>query len=229
MSENKKKTTEKNNQTIIVLGIIGAVLVAIVAIFLSQNSSLGSIDYSGIPSTRTADGAFILGDPEAPVTIVAFEDFLCPHCQAYKPNVNQLIEQYVATGQARFEYRMLPAVDPTYSPVAAQLAECADNLEEGSFWRAHDVLFELASAERFNDRTARTFADRMGMSYTELLDCTAEANQYQIDQQLATRLGASGTPTVFVRYGDGQPQLSGFGQAPQFDALAAIVESAQLQ
>ena len=36
--------------------------------------------YAGIPRDRTEDGAFILGFEEAPVTLVVFEDFLCPHC-----------------------------------------------------------------------------------------------------------------------------------------------------
>ncbi|MBC7812031.1 MAG: hypothetical protein H7175_12830, partial [Burkholderiales bacterium] len=33
--------------------------------------------YNGMIAERTADGGFILGDPNAPVTIVAFEDFTC--------------------------------------------------------------------------------------------------------------------------------------------------------
>ena len=43
-------------------------------------------------------------------------------------HAEQFINDYVATGLARFEYRFLPAVDPTYSPLSAKLAECADIL-----------------------------------------------------------------------------------------------------
>ena len=58
--------------------------------------------FADIPQSRTEDGAFVLGDPDAPVTIVEFADFMCPHCQAYQTTVNRFIEQYVATGQAKF-------------------------------------------------------------------------------------------------------------------------------
>ena len=37
-------------------------------------------DYAGLSTFRRADGGFVLGEPDAPVTIVAFEDFFCPHC-----------------------------------------------------------------------------------------------------------------------------------------------------
>src|SRR5215207_4842489 len=32
---------------------------------------------------RLSDGGFIIGDPDAPITIVEFADWACPHCQDY--------------------------------------------------------------------------------------------------------------------------------------------------
>lgn len=228
---NKTKRKNSDNQKMMIIGgvVVAAIVVAIAVIVLSSQSSFSSVsvDYSTIPQERLPDGGFVLGNPDAPVTIVAFEDFLCPHCQRYKSTTEQFISQYVEPGLARFEYRFLPAVDPTYSALSAQFAECADILEPGSFWTAHDVMFELATASRFNNSTPRTFADRMGISYTELLECTADADQVQKDSQLAQQLGASGTPYVMVRYGDSRPQLSQFGQQPTFEQLGLIVSTAQ--
>src|SRR5690606_690163 len=101
--------------------------------------------YEDIPQSRTEDGAFVLGDPDAPVTIVEFADFMCPHCQNYETTVHDFIEQYVTTGQARFEYRLYPIVHPTYSVFTAQIAECADVQRDGAFWASHDLLYDLAS------------------------------------------------------------------------------------
>ena len=162
--------------------------------------------------------------PAAPITIVAFEDFLCGHCQRYKSEIDKLISEYVANGMARFEYRFVPVVDPAYSRLTATLAECADTLRPGSFWNAHDRLFELASARRFNDSSARTFAEMMDMSYAELLECTRDASQVDIDTQLANQLEVRGTPTVFFRIGEGYPQLSPFGNQPTFEQLGTLVE-----
>ena len=48
-------------------------------------------DYSGIPQTRSDDGAFVLGEADAPITIVEFADFLCPHCQTYHATMQKVI------------------------------------------------------------------------------------------------------------------------------------------
>jgi len=227
-----QKTKRKNSdkQTMMIIGgvVAAAIVVAAVFIIISSQSSLStaSVDYSEIPQERLADGGFVLGDPDAPITVVAFEDFLCPHCQRYKSTTEQFVEQYVATGLARFEYRFLPAVDATYSPQSAKLAECADELKPGSFWTAHDVLFDIASSVRFNESSARTFAERMDIPYVDILECLPDANQVNIDTALADQLGASGTPTIMVRYGDSRPQFSQFGQQPTFEQLGILVETA---
>jgi len=226
----KPKRKNSDKQTMMIIGgvIAAALVVAAIFIVVSSQSSFSSVsvDYSEIPQGRLADGGFVLGNPDAPVTIVAFEDFLCPHCQRYKSTTEQFIDQYVATGLARFEYRFLPAVDRVYSPQSAKLAECSEILKPGSFWNAHDVLFDIASSSRFNNSSARTFADRMDIPYTDILECLPDANQVEVDTAFAQQIGASGTPTVMVRYGDSRPQFSQFGQQPTFEQLGLLVETA---
>jgi len=163
--------------------------------------------YNGMVAERTADGGFILGDPNAPVTIVAFEDFTCPHCQRYEPTVDQFIEQYVATGQARFEYRFFPIVDPTYAVLTTQLAECSDDQRPGAFWEAHALLFDIGTATGFDGTTARLVADQLGLNYNDLLQCAPNADQYVTDYALGQSLGIQGTPGVMIRYGSAAPQF----------------------
>ena len=64
------------------------------------------------------------------------------------------------------------------------------------------------------------------MSYSELLECTQEASQVNTDLRLAQQHSVTGTPTVFVRYGDGPLQLSRFGQYPSFEQLGNLVAEA---
>ncbi len=222
----KAKSTPQRTKLILGAVIIIAVVVAVVLVALSSQGSIseGTVDYAEIPQGRRDDGGFVLGDPAAPVTIIAFEDFLCSHCQRYKSTVDQLISQYVVKGMARFEYRFTPVVDPAYSRLSAQLAECADTLRPGAFWPAHDLLFELASARRFNDDSARNFADMMDMSYAELLECTLDAGQVDIDLQYASRLEVQGTPTVYFQLGDGMPQLTPYSNQPTIEQLGTLIE-----
>lgn len=164
--------------------------------------------YADIPYSRTADGGFVLGNPDAPITIIQFGDFACPHCQDYYTTTRQLIENYVATGQAKFEYRMfISGADPVWGEYTAKLAECANDLRDGAFWPAHNILFELGRLARFNEQTASILAERLELNYGDLLDCAAEAEQVDIDVRLGTSLGVQSTPSIMVRFGDGSPHF----------------------
>lgn len=181
-------------------------------------------DYSDVHQERTEDGGYILGDPDAPITIIAFEDFLCPHCQEYEETtLGRFIEEQVLTGKARFEYRFMPAIDPTYSFLVANMVECSETLDPGSFWTAHDIMFQLATQRRFGADTSTLFADAMGLNETALLDCAMSGDhQIDVDRKYGEELGVRGTPTVFVRYGNGDPEL--LSPTPFYEELVALIE-----
>jgi hypothetical protein len=160
--------------------------------------------YEGIPFSRTDDGGFVLGSPDAPVTIVEFADFMCPHCQDYQETAHEFIDTYVATGMARFEYRMFPIVHPTYSALTAQLAECAEQQRDGIFWPTHDVLYDLARNGDIGPNTAETLESTLGLDADKLEVCVETAEQYQIDSALGTSVGVTGTPATRVRLPSGE-------------------------
>jgi protein-disulfide isomerase len=229
---------ENQQRNILVIGIVVAlaVVAAVIVIIVSSTNATASInDYSNIHSERLADGGFVLGDPAAPITIVEFADFLCPHCQEYEPQISRFIETFVATGQARFEYRIFPVIDATLSPYVASLAECSDEIQQGAFWRAHDVLFNYGASGRiFNDTSniTRNFASDMGLDYGAILQCLSSANQHNIDKTLGEGLGVNGTPAIMIRYGSNAPTWITYGGQTydrggvSFDVLAAVVLTA---
>ena len=203
MSESKQRNTS------IIGGIVAAaVIVGAIAIFALQTglgSSGSNINYDEIPQSRTEDGAFVLGNPDAEVTIVEFADFLCPHCQDYKSEIDKFIEEVVAEGNAKFEYRFLPVFGQT-SEFAARVAECADDFVESGFWKAHDELFRLAS-RGVDDELGRELAKSLDIPYADLLECQQSAEQYIADGRVANFAQVSGTPAVRVRYGDGNVEI----------------------
>lgn len=195
--------SQRRNLAIITVIVVVAALAAVAVILISSNStSAAGRDYSNIPQSRTEDGGFVLGNPDAPITIVEFADFTCPHCQEYAETIHRFIDEFVATGKAKLEYRMFPIVHPQYAPFTAQLAECAEQLKPGSFWNAHDFIFQLSGAGRY-DAMGRLVAERFGLEYSELLDCAGSARQFTTDMNLGRTVGVQGTPAVLVRYGDG--------------------------
>ncbi|MCY4018546.1 MAG: thioredoxin domain-containing protein [Chloroflexi bacterium] len=175
--------------------------------------------YAGAPQSRTDDGAFVLGNTSARMRFIEFSDFLCGFCQNYEPVVKQFIGEYVLSGKAQFEYRMFPVVDPDLSPLSASLAECAHTLSPGSFWLAHDLLFDIASNDGFTaDATARV-AEQLDLDHAQLVDCASEASQYQTDQRYGLDLGVQGTPSLFVQYDDAAPVAIAHALPEHFPAL----------
>lgn len=225
----KVKNSDKNRQMLIIGGIVAAVVIVFVGVLIVANPSLGSFDYEGIPAERTADGAFILGDPDAPITVVAWEDFLCPHCQNYQSTLKQFFQEYVATGQARFEFRMLPISQQ--SGFIFSLVECAAEVSDdpAAFWPAHDAMFHLASTSGIN-LDGSDFADAIDVPYGSLLDCTETANQFTIDGTLANNFSeVTGTPSVGWRFGDGPVQFSIISRQPSFEELQGLMAFAAQQ
>ncbi|MCK6581096.1 MAG: DsbA family protein [Anaerolineae bacterium] len=185
-----------------------------------------------LPFARTEDGAFIIGDPQAPITIIEFSDYACPHCMNYRETINQFIAEYVSTGQARFELRVFPTAGGRRTVYAARVAECAGRLHEGGFWHASEMLYDLAGSGGYNAPLGRVVADDLGIDYLAMLGCIWRARQIVTDYNFATALGIGGTPAVVVRYGDGEAAfieyegLTYSGGPVALDILAAVVEAA---
>ncbi len=195
---------------------------------LSESELVSAPSEGVIPHQRLPDGGFVLGFPSAPITVVAFEDFACSHCQAYESEIARVIEIYVATGRARFEYRFFPTTDQSTGGYYSRLAACVGELANERFWVAHEFLFARASSGRLNsDDTGRLLAEETELAYDELLDCTQSVRQVSVDTQLGASIGVRGTPSVAFRYRDGQiTQAQG---APSFSQLSAIIEAAAFQ
>jgi protein-disulfide isomerase len=230
----------KENPTIAVIAAIAlvALLAAGTALVLS-NSAASSVSvlerYANIQHGRLSDGGFILGNPEAPVTLVEFGDFACPHCQEYFTQTERFIDEYVMTGKAKFEYRMfISGADPTYGPYTARLAECAADQRDGGFWPAHDILFETGrTQQRFNDRIARTLADEMDLNFTDLISCAESADQVDIDVSMGERLNVQSTPTLMIRLGNSAPQYISDGVVTYerggipYEIIQAVIDRSQ--
>ena len=179
--------------------------------------------YAGAPQSRTDDGAFVLGNTSARMRFIEFSDFLCGFCQSYEPMVAEFIQEYVLSGRAQFEYRMFPVVEPDLSPLSAAVAECADTLSPGSFWPAHDLLFDIAADEGFTADSTVRVAEQLDLDHSQLVDCASEANQYRVDQRYGLELGVQGTPSLFVQYDNAAPLAIAHALPEHFPALVDAV------
>jgi protein-disulfide isomerase len=66
----------------------------------------------------------VLGDPDAPVTIIEYFSLTCPHCAAFhKETLPVLKERYIDTGKVKLVLRDFPL--DRYALFAAVIAHCA--------------------------------------------------------------------------------------------------------
>jgi len=193
-----------------------------------------SIDYLSMTYSRADDGGFVIGDPDAPITIVYFSDYACPHCQTYEPTIVRFLQDYVVTGLAQFEFRVFATAGGQQTVFAGGIADCLSAYHPGAFWIARERFSQLAEAGQYAD-APRILADELGAPYDDLLSCQAESTRVQMDMALGQQVGVTGTPAILVRYGDSAPEfitqddvVYNRGGVP-FEVLAAVVEAAQTE
>lgn len=199
---------------------------ACLSALLAQAQDDSADRYANTPKSRAADGAFVLGSPEADVKLIAFSDFLCTSCQNYEPIIRRFIQHYVETGQAQFEYRVYPVIDPSLSVHSASLVECADRLRPGQFWRARDLMFDLVSTRGFTEESIGVFADALQQDPAALEECATGARQHEIDARYGLSLGASATPALFIQYRGAEPLPIALALPEHHDAIVKAIRPA---
>lgn len=219
--------------TLVIIAIIGVAVIAALAAILVVNRSatVSAKSYDDVPMARTADGGFILGNPDARVTIVEFADFACPHCIDYLETSERVINDFVKTGQAKFEYRTFPTAGGQVTAFLGTIAVCLDEQRPGAFWQVKDMLYQMASSGRYDGNTGRTIAASLGLDYSKALACAQSQQQIETDIALAQRVGVQGTPAVLIRVDDGDLewiQIGGQrydrGGAP-YEVIAAAINA----
>lgn len=141
------------------------------------------------------EGAPAVGPEAAPVTIVAFSDFTCPHCARAATALRRLVEDQ--EGRVRLVYRFFPLGRERGSTQSALAGLAA--ARQGRFWELHDALFDNQSAlsqERLLDLAEEAGLD-MDRFRDDVFDPALEA-QLQSERDLGESLGVRGTPTIFV-------------------------------
>lgn len=53
----------------------------------------------------TPEGGFRMGNPDAPIKIIEFGSYTCPHCREFTEKAEAALAGYVDTGKVSFEYR----------------------------------------------------------------------------------------------------------------------------
>ena len=161
----------------------------------------------------------IRGDPEADVTVMAFEDFACPHCRTYSLEVvPELADDYIEPGVVRYEFHdfPIPVADPTSWRAANAAREAQERGGDATFWEYERLLFE--NQDRLGLGTFADLATELDLDGQAVRDAAANEkhmNTVQADRKMGQTEGVEGTPTVFVDGEIVRPTAEAIGDAIQ--------------
>src|SRR3989338_1816585 len=156
----------------------------------------------GNPSALPAVGKddYILGDKNAKVTLIAYEDFECPFCLRHKPTIDRILTEY--KGKVRFVCRHFPLSFHPQAQKAAEAYECAGELGGAEkAYLMHDKIFEANAAGAMGVDKWKSIAKDIKLNTSKFNDCL-DTGKYasKISKQMSegTVAGVSGTPATFV-------------------------------
>jgi protein-disulfide isomerase len=148
------------------------------------------------PDVSSADHT--IGPANAPVTLVEFGDYECPHCGRAYPVVKRL--QAAMGDSLRFVFRNFPLSEiHPHANAAAQAAEAVAESGPAAFWAMHDMLYEHQS--RLDSASLARYATAAGADTTAVqhaLGAGRYVERVKADFMSGVRSGVNGTPTFFI-------------------------------
>jgi protein-disulfide isomerase len=241
-AQRAKSADELKTSPWVIAGIV-AIAVLVVAVLIQasihpekQATAPNLSVLQGIPLGVSDEGYPYLGNPDAKVLIVAFEDLRCPFCKAeFLETEPQVLEQYVKPGLVRIESRMI-AILGSASVAAGEALRCAG--EQGKYWQYRYTFFSNQPDESVlpgRDDFVQ-FAQLAGVPDIDQFTACYDAQKYRpaVDSTnaAAQRLGISSTPTFLVNgemYEGKMPFLTTSTQRGFKDILDAALVTANSQ
>jgi len=146
-------------------------------------------------------GDKILGDENAPVTIVEYASMTCGHCANFhKTTWPALKEQYVDTGKVRFIFREFPLNNEAYA--MSMLARCAP---ADKYFEIVDIMFEQLRSGALSGEflpALTSLSKQIGYTQESFNECLTD--QGLLDalaaeaDRASQRFGVKSTPTFFI-------------------------------
>ena len=149
-----------------------------------------------IQQTKITADDWILGDENAPVTLLEYGDFECPYCAAARPELESLVKNYPDTIQLVYRHFPITTTHP-HAALAAEAAEAAG--AQGKFWEMHDMLFTHQDALEFED--LRRYARSIGLDlkrFDREMSDHLYRDEVRRDFRRGIQDGVNGTPSIFI-------------------------------
>jgi len=168
-----------------------------------QTGPQAEAQFGSVPLLETD---FVLGDAEAPVTIIKYGSLTCPHCAAFhEATAAHLKSHHIPEGRVQYIHRHFPLDQPAMA--GAMLLHCGDSNQD-RFFALLDILYsEQADWGTASDPidALRSIAARTGINGDTFNACLSD--RALADRIIAERdegsetYGVRATPTLLVNGG----------------------------
>ena len=137
------------------------------------------------------------GPADAPVTVVKYGDFECPHCAIAHKAFRRLVKPI--EDSVRFVFRHFPLT--RVHPRALRAAEASEAAgAQGKFWPMYDELF-FGGADKLDDHQLRRYANKIGLDVDRFdLELNSDLYAPVIEKEYRQNIiwGITGTPTFYI-------------------------------
>jgi 2-hydroxychromene-2-carboxylate isomerase len=135
------------------------------------------------------------GPSDAPVTVLVWHDFGCPHCRMAMPVLERAFAKH--SPRVRLAHKFYPLRQHPNSEAAARAAIAAQN--QGRYWEMERALFDHQSEQAPPDLDRYAQGLRLDMNRFHA-DMAADATTKMLarDHEDAERAGLGGTPFILI-------------------------------
>ena len=189
----------------------------------TQKTKAASAEIINLKTDLLIKGDPILGNPNAPITIVEFSDFECPYCQRFHhETLPKLQSEYIDKNLVRFVHKDLPLPFHKHATKAAQVARCS--MEQDNYWLTYKALYTKQNC--LDCQGVLTIAKTAGLNVARLKKCLKSGKVASIVNSNISEAklnGIRGTPTFVIGPSQGDKHrgkiVNGAIPWPQFRLL----------
>lgn len=136
----------------------------------------------------------IIGDPNAPVTIIEFGCYVCEYTRKAEPTIQKVLQEY--EGKVNIQYKAVEIPHHENSLTTAMSGVCAQ--EQGKYTEFHEEIFKT---EELDEVGMKKIAEKIGLNVTDFINCySSQKYKQEIEENTmeGVKSGIQGTPTFFI-------------------------------
>ncbi len=184
-----------------ILYLVIPIVVGIISV-IAINAQSDDVEVLLSQKNLIKNGSPIIGDPNAPITVLEWGDYQCTFCYRFhESSLKILLSEYVDTGKVKIVFKDFPLNGPD-SVLAAEASYCAD--DQGKYWEYHDQLYTNWAGERtgwINYNSLNQFAEAIDLELEQFNQCLNDHKYRQRVlelEQFGRDVGIDATPSFLI-------------------------------